>query len=269
VDTHDVPAPTPRKAKRKSIAKKTRFEVFKRDSFTCQYCGQKAPDVVLVIDHIDPVCKGGKNDILNLITSCDGCNSGKGGTELSDQTVLAKQRQQLESLQERREQLEQLMQWKTGLADLDAHATTELCKLWASLVPGWSINGNGLPKLTQLVRKHGVAEIADAMRDSVTSYLQYKDGIPTKESVDKTYLYIAKIAACKKAHEDKPYLKDVFYVRAICRNRFHYCNEWEAKDLIEQAHLKGWDFQELKSIAKSACNWTDWRREMNALLESP
>ena len=29
---------------REPISKKLRFEVFKRDSFTCQYCGSKAPD---------------------------------------------------------------------------------------------------------------------------------------------------------------------------------------------------------------------------------
>lgn len=34
-------------SKRKSISKKLRFEVFKRDGFTCQYCGRMAPDVVL------------------------------------------------------------------------------------------------------------------------------------------------------------------------------------------------------------------------------
>jgi hypothetical protein len=33
-------------AKRKAISKKTRFEVFKRDAFTCVYCGKRAPDVV-------------------------------------------------------------------------------------------------------------------------------------------------------------------------------------------------------------------------------
>ena len=42
-------------AKRKGISKKTRFDVFKRDSFTCQYCGKSAPDVVLQVDHINPV----------------------------------------------------------------------------------------------------------------------------------------------------------------------------------------------------------------------
>ncbi|OAM26482.1 MULTISPECIES: HNH endonuclease [Eikenella] len=38
-------------SKRKSITKKLRFEVLKRDSFTCQYCGKAAPDVVLEIPY--------------------------------------------------------------------------------------------------------------------------------------------------------------------------------------------------------------------------
>jgi len=42
---------------RKAISKKLRFEVYKRDKFTCQYCGRKAPDVILEIDHINPVAK--------------------------------------------------------------------------------------------------------------------------------------------------------------------------------------------------------------------
>ena len=42
-------------AKRKNLSKSVRFEVFKRDSFKCQYCGKSAPDVVLEVDHIIPV----------------------------------------------------------------------------------------------------------------------------------------------------------------------------------------------------------------------
>lgn len=64
---------------RKSLTKRTRFVVFKRDDFTCQYCGRKAPDVVLHVDHIDPVCNGGSNRMGNLVTSCQDCNLGKGG----------------------------------------------------------------------------------------------------------------------------------------------------------------------------------------------
>jgi len=68
---------------RKSISKKLRFEVLKRDSFTCQYCSAKPPKVPLEIDHIYPVCKGGKNNIDNLITACFDCNRGKSGNELT------------------------------------------------------------------------------------------------------------------------------------------------------------------------------------------
>jgi len=63
---------------RKSLSKKTRFEVFKRDGFACMYCGAHPPSVLLHIDHIRPVADGGKNDIDNLITACEPCNLGKG-----------------------------------------------------------------------------------------------------------------------------------------------------------------------------------------------
>jgi len=66
-----------------SIGKKLRFEIFKRDSFTCQYCGRTPPDVVLHVDHIHPVAKGGDDDPMNLITSCDSCNLGKGAREIT------------------------------------------------------------------------------------------------------------------------------------------------------------------------------------------
>lgn len=53
------------------ITKKIRFEVFKRDEFTCTYCGQKPPAVVLEVDHVIPVARGGQDAIENLTTSCD------------------------------------------------------------------------------------------------------------------------------------------------------------------------------------------------------
>lgn len=77
---------------RKSISKKLRFEVLKRDAFTCQYCSAKPPKVPLEVDHIYPVCKGGKNNIDNLITACFDCNRGKSGNELTSipKTIIEK-----------------------------------------------------------------------------------------------------------------------------------------------------------------------------------
>jgi hypothetical protein len=70
--------------KRKAISKRIRFEVFKRDSFTCQYCSAKPPSVPLEVDHIVPISRGGINEIENLITACFDCNRGKSDVELND-----------------------------------------------------------------------------------------------------------------------------------------------------------------------------------------
>lgn len=60
-----------------AITTKQRFEILKRDGFACQYCGRKAPDVKLHVDHIVPVSAGGTDDEGNLATACQDCNLGK------------------------------------------------------------------------------------------------------------------------------------------------------------------------------------------------
>lgn len=92
-------------AGRKSLSKRTRFEVFKRDEFTCQYCGAKPPHVVLVVDHIIPVAGGGSNAQTNLITSCHSCNSGKSDVPLEKKPKALKE--SLAKLAEAREQFEE------------------------------------------------------------------------------------------------------------------------------------------------------------------
>lgn len=64
------------------VSTRRRFEIFKRDGFTCQYCGQKPPSTTLECDHIQPSSKGGGDEEENLITSCFECNRGKSDKEL-------------------------------------------------------------------------------------------------------------------------------------------------------------------------------------------
>jgi len=56
----------------------TRFHVFLRDRFTCQYCAQKFPVPELTFDHVIPRAKGGQTNWLNVVTACSGCNLRKG-----------------------------------------------------------------------------------------------------------------------------------------------------------------------------------------------
>lgn len=93
------------KVKREPISKRIRFEVFKRDSFRCNYCGNNPPTVTLEVDHIHPVSKGGDNTIENLITSCFDCNRGKSNIELS--TIPKSISITAEEIQEREDQLKE------------------------------------------------------------------------------------------------------------------------------------------------------------------
>lgn len=88
---------------RKQLSKKTRFEVFKRDGFKCQYCGITPDKEILHVDHIVPVAEGGENDMDNLITSCQPCNLGKGAKSL--QLIPKSLQKKAEEIAEQEEQI--------------------------------------------------------------------------------------------------------------------------------------------------------------------
>lgn len=67
-----------KRQERKIMNDDIRYNVLKRDNFTCQKCGITSKDGArLEADHIIPVSKGGKTVMSNLQTLCDRCNSGK------------------------------------------------------------------------------------------------------------------------------------------------------------------------------------------------
>ncbi len=56
----------------------TRFNVFLRDRFSCQYCGQRFQTERLTFDHVIPRSKGGRTRWNNVVTACEPCNLRKG-----------------------------------------------------------------------------------------------------------------------------------------------------------------------------------------------
>jgi len=55
----------------------TRFNVFLRDSFTCQYCVAPFPVEDLTFDHLVPRSRGGRTTWNNVVTACSACNLAK------------------------------------------------------------------------------------------------------------------------------------------------------------------------------------------------
>ncbi|MFC1847531.1 HNH endonuclease [Chloroflexota bacterium] len=60
------------------VARKlTRLEVFRRDQYTCQYCGKKIRQ--LTLDHVIPRYRGGQHTWENVVSACVQCNRHKAG----------------------------------------------------------------------------------------------------------------------------------------------------------------------------------------------
>ncbi len=69
---------------RKSKRLKLRFQILQEYNYTCQYCGRKAPEVILEIDHKYPKSKGGLDKIENYTVACKDCNYGKNDSILNE-----------------------------------------------------------------------------------------------------------------------------------------------------------------------------------------
>lgn len=69
----------PVKLRRKIPVKFTRLNIFTRDGFKCQYCGNKFESEDLTFDHVKPVSQGGVKSWDNIVTACVPCNSKKEG----------------------------------------------------------------------------------------------------------------------------------------------------------------------------------------------
>lgn len=62
----------------KKDIKFSRINVYQRDDFRCQFCGEKKPQRALTYDHVVPFSRGGKTEWTNIVTACGPCNRRKG-----------------------------------------------------------------------------------------------------------------------------------------------------------------------------------------------
>lgn len=156
---------------RKSISKKLRFELFKRDSFQCVYCGNRPPNVLLEIDHIIPFSKGGKDKIENLVTSCFDCNRGKSNRELTEvPNSISNERSQ-----------EKLTQYKTyikyvkELQKLKNEQLQMVCDVYERFNIGYTPSEKFKTTIGQFIEKIGVENTCYAMETSCTKMYKTND----------------------------------------------------------------------------------------------
>ena len=248
-------------AKRKPLSKKIRFEVFKRDKFTCQYCGRSAPDVVLEVDHIKPVAEGGDNDIINLVTSCFDCNRGKGKRKLSDDSVVKKQHSQLKELQERKEQLDMMLEWKIGLKNIQDDSVKKIAETFREYT-GYSVKKRGMSKIRKWLSEFSIPEILDAVDISITSYFNGTD--ETAEDAIIAFSKIPGICYLNKIEKSKKNDSRYYYVNYIAkafRNKGWSCDKETISSMVFEIAENERDFNALKDYLRTSRSqrefWTE------------
>lgn len=251
------------------VKNSVRFEVFKRDAFICQYCGRKAPEVVLHCDHINPVAAGGSNDPMNLVTSCFECNNGKSDKRLDETHILNKQRAELDMLNERRLQLEAMIEWRDQLAALEGDTIGIIEEKVAEAFEGRvKVMASGRDKLRALVKKYGAELVLDATDGAIASYCQRDDaGHITIDSARRAFSMIGRVAGVLKRAQSNPELPRLFYICGILRNRFYDVDRDVTVRLLEEAVEFNADVDWLESYAKRVSSWRKFCRSLQTFID--
>jgi len=245
---------------RKPINKKMRFEVLKRDSFTCQYCGKMPPDTILHIDHIKPVSKGGckfyrakiygiseyssgtKNTMLNLVTSCIDCNLGKSDVELSDDSAVKKQQKQLSELAEKKAQIEMMINWRESLLNADELLVDSVENIVNNYLLAFDkcVSESGRGIIRKAVKKHGYQTCIDAIEAFYVSDKCFESG------------WANSIKYIGKSNN-----KSIHYIKGILKNRISHLNEKRFYSETVGLDISS-QFDDLSEIAKVCANQTDF-----------
>lgn len=242
---------------RKAIGDRVRFEVFKRDSFTCQYCGKPAPEVILNCDHIIAVANGGDNSITNLVTSCVACNSGKSAVPLSDESAVAKQKRQLDELSERRRQLDMMMQWKMEVLDMKctevSHAIAYFEKRFSV-----SVSSTGRPVIEKVVKRFGITETIEAIDKAFKAY----------DDPNKAFDKLGGICNVSRKCAEDPVYEIVCRVAGTMRYRGFYIQWRTMEALVRLGVSAGMNPELIRDLVSKAKHWTEWQELMNSEIDS-
>ena len=157
-----------------SVSKKIRFEVFKRDGFRCAYCGKSPPEVSLECDHIEPVSKGGKDDLNNLITACFDCNRGK--TNIRLDKIPAKLQENSEILKEQEAQLAEYRKFLKKIERRIAKDIKQISDVYTEFFPEYELSTTFKQvSIKRFLKSISCQEIVDAMSKACSVTQNHND----------------------------------------------------------------------------------------------
>jgi 5-methylcytosine-specific restriction endonuclease McrA len=273
---------------RQALSKKTRFEVLKRDRFTCQYCGAKAADTLLSVaeletpdaaadpdaavrlhvDHIIPRALGGADHVANYVTACEACNLGKGARRLDDQSAV---RLQHDEIDRRAAHLEQLALQAAYHREVIERAQTEESVAVAAFNDAISEHGRilsptGEKSVRRVVRKYGLDATLDAVRIAASQYLD-RPRVEPDDAIDLALRKLGGICHVRRIEAADPAKAELYRIRGLLINGVSgRVDPVESLGLLEEAQELGWDLAWVRRFAAAARSYWGWRDDMRQMI---
>jgi hypothetical protein len=181
------------------VSKSVRFEVFARDAFTCQYCGQRPPEVILEVDHIHPHSKGGSDEIINLITACYDCNRGKRAKVISDVAPRPDADIAFLRVQQEISEVERFLSAKAQLDASRSKAVAALEQTWMDFLTENTVPG--VRVFVPWIDNYGPDEVEKAIKIASIAYTKgrfgFYDGV-----IRKLFPYVGAILRNRKSDKE-------------------------------------------------------------------
>jgi transcriptional regulator with XRE-family HTH domain len=170
---------------------------------------------------------------------------------------LAAERKQIEAEFARRERERALRQ----------EITSRLVEYWNSKTPGFELNHEGHRSLEKWRRDFSDDEIMEAMDIAELQYLEFDyRGQCTKESAEHAF---GKVPGICFVSRERPEERDIYYIRGMLRKRVPgYFDETRALQWLRNAHRAGVAISDLKMLAASIYNWTQFRVGVDELINA-
>lgn len=247
--------------------KRIKYEVFEKDAFKCQSCGNGAPNVTLQLIRIqDTQQKDEWLDTAFLSTSCKLCEKKKSGV---DDNSLNNNYFSVDELEERLQQLRMLINWRKGMLNIRKQQLNNLITHWEDKIPDFETNNDQKKYLAAYISKYSSDEIRAAMDMAVDKFIKFSDdGTLDRSSILTAFRKIPEICQTKteivSAHESDGLQRihnqleegiNGFFDSNRALQWLNYARSWEVP------------IDDLFKMASAVKSWTEFSVDIDKMVE--
>ena len=168
-------------------------------------------------------------------------------------------------LNEKQEQLKMLLKWRSGLLKIEQSELNAAIDSWSKLT-GYNLNDCGVNILKKSLKSFGLLSVLNAI-DISYKYLEYKDGIITKESVEIAFNKIKGICYINSLSDDeKEKYKAIYGLKMKMRDKYYNLNEKWMAIKISQFIKAGYSIELLRNIIDECDSYREWNDEISTYL---